>query len=89
MRLHLRDAQRGYLLPAATTTEQVVCFGSKEYVPLFPALTHAVRGERMVFYNSVTPPSAPGCKLIRFETGQERTDSMNALIAMGLALLSA
>jgi hypothetical protein len=34
----------------------------------FAALTQAVRGERTVFYNSATPPSAPGFKLIRFET---------------------
>jgi hypothetical protein len=55
------------LIPAATT-EQVMCFASKEYVPLFADLTDAVRGERIVFYNSVMQPSAPGCKLIRFET---------------------
>jgi hypothetical protein len=52
----------------ANTTEQVIFFGSKEYVPLFAALTGAVRGERIVFYNSVTAPSALGCNLIRFET---------------------
>jgi hypothetical protein len=55
------------LLPAHTT-EQVVCFASKQYVPLFAALTGEVRGERIVFYNSVTPPSAHGCKLVKFET---------------------
>ena len=44
-------------------------FGSKEYVPLFASLTGAaVKAERIVYYNSVTPPSAPGCKLVRFET---------------------
>lgn len=68
VRRRKRDAFCDLSLIPANTTEQVVCFGSKEYVPLFAALTHAVRGERMVFYNSVTPPSAPGCKLIRFET---------------------
>jgi hypothetical protein len=55
------------LLPA-NTTEQVVFFGSKEYVPLFAALAGAVRAERIVFYNSATPPSAPGCNLVRFVT---------------------
>jgi hypothetical protein len=63
-----RDAFCDLSLIPANTTEQVVCFGSKEYVPLFAALTHYVRGERIVFYNSVTLPLAPGCKLIRFET---------------------
>ena len=52
----------------ANTGEQVVFFGSKEYVPLFAALTGRVRNERVVFYNSVTPPLAPGCKLVTFET---------------------
>jgi hypothetical protein len=55
------------LLPV-NTTGQVVFFGSKEYVPLFAALTGVLKGDRIVFYNSVTPPSAPGCKLVRFET---------------------
>jgi hypothetical protein len=68
VRRRKRDAFSDLSLIPANTTEQVVCFGSKEYVPLFAALTHAVRGERTVFYNSATPPSAPGCKLIRFET---------------------
>jgi hypothetical protein len=48
------------LLPTMTT-EQVVCFASKEYMPLFAALTGKVRGERIIFYNSATPPSAPTC----------------------------
>jgi hypothetical protein len=68
VRRRKRDLFCDLCLLHANTTEQVVCFASKEYVPLFAALTHAVRGERMVFFNSVTPPSAPGCKLVRFET---------------------
>jgi hypothetical protein len=63
-----RDTFRDLSLLPAKTTEQVVCFASKEYVPLFAALTGTVSGERIVFYNSGTPPSAPGCKLVRFET---------------------
>lgn|SRR6516225_634497 len=43
-------------------------FSATSYVPLFAALTSAVSGERTVFYNSVTPPSAPGCKLVKFAT---------------------
>jgi hypothetical protein len=68
VRRRKRDAFCDLSLIPANTTEQVVCFGSKEYVPLFAALTQAVRRERIVFYNSVMPPSAPGCKLIKFET---------------------
>jgi hypothetical protein len=55
------------LLPTRTI-EQIVCFASKEYIPLFTALTSKVRGERIIFYNSATPPSAPNCKLVRFGT---------------------
>ena len=68
VRRRKRDVFRDLSLRPAETTEQVVCFAGKEYVPLFAALTGEVRGERMVFFNSMTPPSAPGCKLIRFET---------------------
>jgi hypothetical protein len=63
-----RDTFCDLSLIPANTSEQVVFFGSKEYVPLFAALTVEVKGERIVFYNSVTPPLAPGCKLVRFET---------------------
>jgi hypothetical protein len=62
------DAFRDLSLIPKETTEQIVCFASKEYVPLFAALTSNVCGEKIVFYNSVTPPSAPGCKLIKFKT---------------------
>lgn len=68
VRRRRRDAFCDFSLIPANTTEQVVCFASKEYVPLFAVLTHVVRGDRIVFYNSVTPPSAPGCKLVRYET---------------------
>jgi hypothetical protein len=68
VRRRRQDAFRDFSLLPANTSEQVVCFGSKEYVPLFAALTNAICGERIVFYNSMTPPLAPGCKLIRFET---------------------
>jgi hypothetical protein len=68
VRRQKQDAFSDLCLLPANTTEHVVCFGSKEYVPLFAALTSAVSGEKTVFYNSVTPPSAPGCKLVKFAT---------------------
>jgi hypothetical protein len=68
VRRRKRDAFCDFSLLTTNTTEQVVFFGSKEYVPLFADLTSAVRVERIAFYNSVTPPSAPGCKLVRFAT---------------------
>jgi hypothetical protein len=52
----------------AETSDPIVCFASKEYVPLFAELTRAVHTEKAVFYNAAVPPPAPGCRLIRFET---------------------
>jgi hypothetical protein len=62
------DSYRDLAMVPAGTVEPVVCFGSKEYAPLFAALTRSMRGKRVVFYNSGAPPSAPGCTLVRFET---------------------
>lgn len=46
----------------------IVFFGSKEYVPLFAALTCSVSATKKVFYNSKFPPAAPGCLLQRYKT---------------------
>jgi hypothetical protein len=55
------------MLPA--DVRECVCFiGGKDYVPLFVELTKAVRSPRFIFYNSVSPPNAPGCTLKRFDT---------------------
>jgi hypothetical protein len=50
VRRRKRDAFSDLSLLPAEITDQIVCFASKEYVPLFAALTDAVRGERIVFY---------------------------------------
>jgi len=47
---------------------RIVFFGGKDYLPLFSALTSAIRGRKTVFYNASRVPEAPGCKLKRFET---------------------
>lgn len=47
---------------------QVVFFGGKDYLPMFCRLTSTLRAERIVFFNSRVPPSAPGCQLVRYET---------------------
>ena len=49
------------------TSSHVVFFGGKDYVPLFCATTTGI-ASRTVFYNSDTPPEAPGCCLQRYET---------------------
>jgi hypothetical protein len=50
------------------TDDTIVFLGGKDYIPLFVELTRTVKGKRTVFYNSISPPIAPGCKLKKFET---------------------
>ena len=50
------------------TTEPVLFFGGKDYVPLFRKLTDGIASKRTVFFNASQPPDAPGCTLQRFPT---------------------
>lgn len=50
------------------TDEPVVFFVSKGYVPLACALTEGQMGPRHLFYNSLTPPDAPGFILNAYKT---------------------
>lgn len=52
----------------AETTEPVVFFGAKDYVPLFCRLTEKVAAPRIVWHRSAVPPTAPGCCFRRYET---------------------
>lgn len=54
------------MLPA--TRNEIVFFGSVEYVHLFCTLTSDATGPRTVFYRTRRAPEAPGCVLRRFET---------------------
>jgi hypothetical protein len=55
------------LLPA-DTDDDIVFFGGKDYTPLFCSLTRPMRTRKTIFYNSQSPPEAPGCVLERFAT---------------------
>ena len=44
-------------------TDDLVFFGSKDYLRPFCTLTAAATGRRIVFYNSGSAPSTPGCAL--------------------------
>jgi len=59
---------RDFRLLSAQGDEPIVFLGGKDYVSLFCALTSDMRGPRTVFFNSTTPPEAPGCALARYET---------------------
>jgi hypothetical protein len=63
-----KDAYADFCLLPADTNEKVLFLGGKDYLPLFARLTASVHSARMVSYNSVRPPDAPGCDLVRFAT---------------------
>lgn len=63
-----RDTYADFCQLTADAHEPIVFFGGKDYLPLFCALTAKTPGERIAFYNSQTPPVAPGCRLIRYPT---------------------
>jgi hypothetical protein len=62
------DNYRDYMMLPTNSDEPIVFLGGKDYVPLFCALTHSVRGRRIVFFNSSSPPEAPRCRSVRFAT---------------------
>lgn len=62
-----RDAYEDWCM-LSNTAKPAVFFGGKDYVRLFCDLTNGAKGPRTVFYNSAEPPSAPGCRLLRFQT---------------------
>jgi hypothetical protein len=47
-----------------------VFLGGKDYLPLFLKLSSAVRGRRLVFFNSAVPPAAPGCMVQEFRSAR-------------------
>ena len=51
----------------ATESEPVAFLGGKDYIDLFCDLTSGLP-DRTIYYNSATPPSAPGCVARRYET---------------------
>jgi hypothetical protein len=51
-----------------SSTDLIVFLGGKDYLPLFCSLTARSRAERSIYFNSSTPPHAPGCRVERYET---------------------
>lgn len=47
-----------------------VFLGGKDYLPLFLKLSSAVRGRRLVFFNSAMPPTAPGCSVQEYRSAR-------------------
>jgi len=63
-----QDRYKDFCMLSLETTEPIIFFGGKDYVSLFCSLTVSSKGERVLFYNSLTKPDAPGCTLKRYET---------------------
>jgi hypothetical protein len=60
-------AYRDFRMLSDETGEDIIFFGGKDYLPLFSALTDAIK-KKTVFYNSASVPQAAGCVLKRFQT---------------------
>lgn len=52
----------------AGSTDPIVFLGGKDYLPLFCSLTTRSQAQRLIYFNSSTPPDAPGCRVEKFET---------------------
>ncbi len=50
------------------STDPIVFLGGKDYLPLFCWLTIRSQAARLIYFNSSTPPYAPGCRVEKFET---------------------
>lgn len=74
MRRRRTDRYEDFSMLPDGTQEGILFFGSKEYVPLFCALTKGVKAARTVFYNTAQPPAAPGCVLRRFSDAKRNTN---------------
>ena len=67
-RRYRRDVFRDFRMLPAGTTEPIIFFGGKDYVDLFRELTDSVEAKRLIWYNSMTAPNAPGCDVELFPT---------------------
>jgi hypothetical protein len=74
MRRGKNDLYQDFRMLPDEVQEEVVFFGSKEYLPLFCSLTNRIQARRTVFYKAALEPSAPGCILRRFTQGKRETN---------------
>lgn len=84
-----RDDYNDLCMLPRDTTEPIVFFGGKDYVPLFCRLTAGAKGQRYLLYNASREPIVPGCVPIRFETATRTNwhyECANAVIAGRLSL---
>lgn len=62
------DFYRDFCMIPHDSSQPLLFFGGKDYVPLFCYLTRGMNSRRSIFYNAARAPDAPGCNLIRYQT---------------------
>ncbi len=62
------DHYRDFSQLVLSSTEDLIFFGGKDYIPLFHKLSAGYNGTRYIPFNSKIKPDAPGCKLVKYET---------------------
>ena len=62
------DRLQDFRLTDTNSLDPIVFLGGKDYLPLFCSLTSGSRAPRFVYFNSSTPPIAPGCTTERYHT---------------------
>lgn len=72
MRRRKRERYQDCQMLPDGTANPVVFFGGKSYTNFFSSLTRQVKGGRYVYYYG-NAPDAPGCRLIQFQSGNQRT----------------
>lgn len=53
------------------TTEPIIFFGGKDYVPLFVKLTGGLQAKRAVYHKTASLPNVSGCTPVYFETNRD------------------
>jgi hypothetical protein len=62
------DLYRDWCMLSEDNEDDILFFGGKDYLPQLISLTSHLRCRKTVFYNSGSPPAAPGCSFKRFVT---------------------
>jgi len=79
-----KDHYEDYRMLPQDTSDDVVFFGGRAYLPLFFSLTDAIRSRKIVFFNSKSAPPISGCAMRRFQKATRSTnwhyDCANAFI---------
>jgi hypothetical protein len=65
------DQYDDFCMLPSNVHEQILFFGSKDYLPLFYKLTASVRSQRIVLYKSASTPKLDGYTFVYFNTPRQ------------------